>query len=202
MPFFFSEDHFIVTALRFATACGMSDRLRLDLVLNDFVAGALTSGEISVLSDGTPWRPLIDVKDMSRAIDWALDRFVELDVPFLPVNAGSQECNYQVKDLAHAVADIINGTKVSINTNAHVDKRSYRVNFDKFKEYAPNHQPQVNLEQSINDLMIGLQSMKFSDSNFRTSQYIRLKTLEKHIANNRLNQELRWNGMTHVKGMS
>ena len=96
----------------------MSDRLRLDLVLNDFVAGALTSGEITVLSDGTPWRPLIDVKDMSRAIDWALDRFLELDIPFISVNAGNQEWNYQVKDLAYTVADIIPGTKVSINTNS------------------------------------------------------------------------------------
>jgi nucleoside-diphosphate-sugar epimerase len=197
-----ADENFFVTALRFATACGMSDRLRLDLVLNDFVAGALTSGEISVLSDGTPWRPLIDVKDMSRAIDWALDRFVELEVPFLPLNAGSQEWNYQVKDLANAVADIITKTKVSMNTNAQVDKRSYRVNFDKFKEYAPNHQPQVTLEHSINDLMIGLKNMRFSDSNFRTSQYMRLKTLEKHIANNRLNQELRWNDMSHVKSRS
>ena len=84
-------EKFNVTSLRFATACGMSDRLRLDLVLNDFVAGALTSGEISVLSDGTPWRPLIDVKDMSRAIDWGFDRFVEYYVHFLAVNAGSQE---------------------------------------------------------------------------------------------------------------
>jgi nucleoside-diphosphate-sugar epimerase len=195
-----ADADFIVTALRFSTACGMSDRLRLDLVLNDFVVGALTSGEISVLSDGTPWRPLIDVKDMSRAIDWALDRFVELDVPFLPVNAGSQESNYQVKDLAHAVADIITGTKVSINTNAQVDKRSYRVNFEKFKAYAQNHQPQVSLEQSINDLRLGLENMNFTDANFRSSQYIRLKTLENHIASNRLNQELKWNGMSHVKG--
>ena len=63
-----------VTCLRFATACGMSDRLRLDLVLNDFVAGALATGEITVLSDGTPWRPLIDVADMARAIEWAIGR--------------------------------------------------------------------------------------------------------------------------------
>jgi len=197
-----ADENFIVTALRFATACGMSDRLRLDLVLNDFVAGAMTSGEISVLSDGSPWRPLIDVKDMSRAIDWALDRFVELGGPFLPVNVGSQEWNYQVKDLALAVADIITKTKVSINTNAKVDKRSYRVNFDKFKEYAPNHQPQVNLEQSINELIVGLKNMRFSDSNFRNSQYMRLKTLEKHIVSNRLSPELRWNDMTHVKRRS
>ncbi len=64
----------VVTCLRFATACGMSDRLRLDLVLNDFVACALGQGQITVLSDGSPWRPLIDVADMARAIDWAIDR--------------------------------------------------------------------------------------------------------------------------------
>ena len=63
-----------VSCLRFATACGMSDRLRLDLVLNDFVASAVASGEITVLSDGTPWRPLIDVRDMARAIEWAITR--------------------------------------------------------------------------------------------------------------------------------
>ena len=104
-----------------------------------------------------------------------------------------------MKDLALAVADIITKTKVSINTNAQVDKRSYRVNFDKFKEYAPNHQPQMNLEQSINDLKIGLQNMRFTDSNFRTSQYMRLKTLENHIEHKRLNQELIWANMSHEK---
>ena len=62
------------TCLRFATACGMSDRLRLDLVLNDFVACAVASRKITVLSDGTPWRPLIDVRDMARAIEWAIAR--------------------------------------------------------------------------------------------------------------------------------
>ena len=67
-------DEMTVTCLRFATACGMSDRLRLDLVLNDFVASALATGEITVLSDGTPWRPLIDVADMARAIEWAIGR--------------------------------------------------------------------------------------------------------------------------------
>ena len=69
-----ADDRFTVTCLRFATACGMSDRLRLDLVLNDFVAGALTQKKIVVMSDGTPWRPLINVKDMARAIDWAIGR--------------------------------------------------------------------------------------------------------------------------------
>jgi len=67
-------DDFTVTSLRFSTACGMSPRLRLDLVLNDFVAGAIASKQITILSDGTPWRPLINVKDMARAIEWAVSR--------------------------------------------------------------------------------------------------------------------------------
>jgi len=66
-----ADKSFRVTCLRFATACGMSDRLRLDLVVNDFVACAVTSKNITILSDGTPWRPLIHVKDMARAFDWA-----------------------------------------------------------------------------------------------------------------------------------
>ena len=74
------------------------------------------------------------------------------------------------------------------------------MNFDKFKAYAQNHQPQVSLEQSINELRLGLENMRFTDANFRSSQYIRLKTLENHIASNRLNQELKWNAMSHVKG--
>ncbi|RZK29215.1 MAG: SDR family oxidoreductase, partial [Hymenobacter sp.] len=69
-----ADDDFVVTCLRFATACGWSDRLRLDLVLNDFVASAVATGEISILSDGTPWRPLIHVRDMARAIEWAVTR--------------------------------------------------------------------------------------------------------------------------------
>src|SRR5438270_6920491 len=80
-----------VTCLRFATACGMSDRLRLDLVLNDFVAGALANGSITILSDGTPWRPLINVKDMARAMTWAIERNANETGHFLIINAGNNE---------------------------------------------------------------------------------------------------------------
>jgi nucleoside-diphosphate-sugar epimerase len=84
----------VVTCLRFATACGMSDRLRLDLVLNDFVAAAISTGKITVLSDGTPWRPLINVKDMARAIEWAIARKSENGGRVLVVNTGSDVWNY------------------------------------------------------------------------------------------------------------
>lgn len=188
-----AEDSLITTSLRFSTACGMSERLRLDLVLNDFVACALASREITVLSDGTPWRPLIDVRDMARAIEWALIREpASTGGSFLAVNVGADRWNYQVKDLAHAVAQAVEGTRVSINLAAPPDKRSYRVDFSLFKQLAPDHQPQINLADSIQALKDGLSGMNFNDPNFRSSQFMRLKVLERHMAEGRLGEDLYW----------
>jgi nucleoside-diphosphate-sugar epimerase len=180
------------TCLRFATACGMSERLRLDLVLNDFVACAVTSRLITVLSDGSPWRPLIDVADMARAIEWAITRDRDNGGALLAVNVGKDDWNYQVRDLANAVARAVPGTEVSINTSAPPDGRSYRVNFDLFKQLAPRHQPQVTLDQSIARLEGGLQAMAFADSNFRSSTYMRLRMLEQHMSDGTLQPSLRW----------
>jgi UDP-glucose 4-epimerase len=182
----------VVTCLRFATACGMSDRLRLDLVLNDFVACALGQGQITVLSDGSPWRPLIDVADMARAIDWAIDRPASAGGRYLAINAGSDDRNYQVKDLANAVAKSVPGTGVSINTSAPVDSRSYKVDFALFRSLAPDHQPVVSLDQSIQNLIAGLKAMNFKDSDFRSSGLMRLKVLQDHIDSGRLNENLEW----------
>ena len=182
----------VATALRFATACGMSPRLRLDLVLNDFVACALTSGEITVLSDGSPWRPLIDVKDMCRAIDWAMSRGRDDGGALVRVNAGSDSWNYQVKDLALAVQRAIPGTSVSINKDAPPDKRSYRVDFELYRQLAPDHQPQVTLDQAITELKTGLEGMGFADSDFRNSGYMRLKMLESHMRRGSLSEDMRW----------
>ncbi|MBC5772960.1 SDR family oxidoreductase [Pontibacter sp. KCTC 32443] len=185
-------DGFTVTCLRFATACGMSDRLRLDLVLNDFVAGAISTGKITILSDGSPWRPLIHVKDMARAIEWAITRTPENGGEFLAVNAGSNKWNYQVKELAQAVAEVIPGTEVSVNLEAAPDKRSYRVNFDLFKTLAPNHQPQVSLKQAIQELRDGLTQMGFKDGDFRNSLLMRLKVLTSLQETNAINEQLQW----------
>ena len=183
----------VVTSLRFATACGMSDRLRLDLVLNDFAACALSRGQILVLSDGSPWRPLIDVLDMARAIDWAIERSSNTGGRYLAVNAGSDDRNYQVRELARAVAAAMPGTDVSINTSAPVDSRSYKVDFGLFRSLAPDHQPVITLEQSIQNLIAGLKKMNFRDSDFRSSDLMRLKVLQQHIDSGRLNENLEWN---------
>ena len=183
---------FKITSLRFSTACGMSARLRLDLVLNDFVAGAVASKQITILSDGSPWRPLINIKDMARAIEWAIKRDEADGGKFLAVNVGSDEWNYQVKDLAEAVANVIPDIDISINKDAQPDKRSYRVNFGLFKKLAPEHQPKYDLITTVKELKEGLEAMMFHDENFRNSKFMRLKVLTHLIEKKLLNEKLEW----------
>jgi nucleoside-diphosphate-sugar epimerase len=187
-----ADKKFIVTSLRFSTACGMSERLRLDLVLNDFVACAVASKKITILSDGTPWRPLINIKDMAKAIDWAIKRELNNEGEFLAINIGSNEWNYQVKDLAEAVAKVIPEVDISINKNAQPDKRSYRVSFDLFKKLAPDYQPEVDLITTIEELKSGLEAMKFKDEDFRNSKYMRLKVLTYLRNKGLLTERLTW----------
>ena len=187
-----ADKDFVITSLRFPTACGMSDRLRLDLVLNDFVASAISSNRITILSDGTPWRPLIDVKDMSRAIDWGMNREPECGGTFLAINVGRTEWNYQVKDLAYEVQKIFSNIEIEINSNAQPDKRSYRVDFSLYKDLAPNHQPQIDLRQTIMGLKNGLEKINFCDQEFRNSEYIRLKVLSRLRESGLLTDRLKW----------
>lgn len=182
----------VTTCLRFATACGMSDRLRLDLVVNDFAASAVAIGQIAILSDGTPWRPLIDVRDMARAIEWALLREEENGGRFLIVNAGSVGSNRRILEIAEAVAELRPGTRISVNSDAPTDSRSYQVDFGLFAQLAPGHKPQVSLAESIAGLIEGLERIGFDDPDFRNSQLVRLKVLDSHVAAGRLSGELKW----------
>ncbi|MCX7632621.1 MAG: NAD-dependent epimerase/dehydratase family protein [Turneriella sp.] len=183
---------FTITCLRFATACGFSPRLRLDLVLNDFVACALVNKKIEILSDGTPWRPLIHVRDMARAIEWASLRSAQYGGEFLAVNTGSNAWNYQVKELAEAVRAEIPGVEISINPNAAPDKRSYKVSFDLFAKLAPEHVPKITLPEAVRELRDGLTRAGFATANFRESQFIRLKVLSSHKEAGRLDADLFW----------
>ena len=135
-----STSEFNVISLRFATTCGASPKLRLDLVLNDLVASAIINQHVEVLSDGTPWRPLVHVEDMSRAIKWSIDYDSEKN--FLPINIGSKEFTYQIKDFAKMVVESIPNTTLSIATDKAVEldlTRSTLVYLRKFhgKSYYP-----------------------------------------------------------------
>ncbi len=187
-----ADDDFVITSLRFPTACGMSERLRLDLVLNDFVAAAVSSKKITILSDGTPWRPLIDIQDMTRAMEWAITRGVSVGGAFLAINVGRTEWNYQIKDLAEAVREEMPEVEVEINPHAQPDKRSYQVDFSRFEVLAPDHLPRVDLRQSIRELKQGLEGMGFNNLDFRNSDYMRLKVLMGLRDKGLLDPELRW----------
>ncbi len=182
-----------ITCLRFATACGYSPNLRLDLVLNDFVATGLNKKEIEILSNGKPWRPLIDVEDMSRAIYWACHRKKGEEIEIL--NIGSPDWNYQIDQLANSVKDLIgDDIIVKINKDAPPDKRSYRVAFDKFYSLVDDHlKPQVSLEESVRRLIREIAPYRDRVSKENRGYLIRLNVLRYLKTKNLVNSELFWN---------
>lgn len=176
--------------LRFATACGESDRMRLDLVINDFVTKAYLFKKIVLLSKGTSYRPFISTKDMCRSIHWASD--YQSSKNFLIVNAGSDKMNFKITDLAKNIAKKIKGTKVLINENAKRDKRTYRVDFSKFKKLSGKYYPLDNLESVINRILKQCKKSSkiklLKENNFYNSDLIRLSYLKKLLQRKKLNK--------------
>jgi nucleoside-diphosphate-sugar epimerase len=185
-----AENGFQVVAFRFATACGASPRIRLDLVLNDFVATALTAKKIDILSDGTPWRPLIDVRDMARSFAWAIFGY-RGDASYLVLNAGRSDWNFQILQLAHVVSEACGGIPVSVNPNAAADSRSYSVNFEAFEKYGVLSGSQLTIHDSVGAVKKILGSYSGLGADFRGSDLIRLKVLERLKGSGKLNLELR-----------
>lgn len=186
-----ADVNFSITAMRFATACGPSSRLRLDLVLNDFVASAVVHKKIDILSDGTPFRPLIDTRDMAKAIEWAIMR-EDNAPPFLAINVGSEIANFKVIEIAESVKKLIQDVEININANAQPDKRSYKVDFNLYKALAPQHQPKFTIEETTIDLIKQIKEVNFDLSMHRESSLIRLMMLKNHRKNDRINRSLFW----------
>jgi nucleoside-diphosphate-sugar epimerase len=129
---------------------------------------------------------------MAKAIEWGIHREGSDGGHYLIVNAGSEQWNYQIKDLADEVAKVIPGVEISLNRNAQPDKRSYRVNFEKFFQLAPGFQPEVNLITAVSDLRDGLKTMGFQDHNFRNSKFVRFNTLKHLNESGYLTASLEW----------
>lgn len=175
-----SSDDFNIISLRFATACGSSPKLRLDLVLNDLVASAILNKHVEVLSDGTPWRPLVHVEDMSRTIKWGINFNCEKN--FLPINIGSKEFTFQIKDFAKMVVDNIPDTTLSIATDKAVDSRSYKVDFSLFEKLSgESFYPKFDSKKSILDLMECVKNLDIPKNFRKSNTWMRLKHLENNI---------------------
>ena len=180
-----SCDSFQAICLRFSTACGPSPRLRLDLVLNDFVFNALSSGKIQVLSDGSPVRPLIDVSDMANALIWA--SLSDIEERFLVLNTGLPNCNYTVKEIAEKVRVELPHVKVDINHDAPEDKRSYRVNFNKFNTLSGGKVLKINLSSSIKSLISSIGGQMLKE---KKEDYFRLKILNELLQMRKIDTKL------------
>ncbi len=183
---------FAVTCLRFATACGPSSRMRLDLVLNDFVATAITERRIVILSDGTPLRPLIDTRDMANALVWAAERPVETGGAFLLVNAGSDSWNYSILEIAERVSAHYGDIELDVNTEAAPDRRSYRVDFGLFRTLAPHVYPTRTLDDSVAAIDAALGASPLNLAGFREGPFIRLNLLRQLRESGVLDDRLRW----------
>lgn len=176
-----SSSEFQVVAFRFATACGWSPNLRLDLVLNDFIASALTTKTIDILSDGKPWRPLIDVSDMSALIIMAVSyKFLDKET-YLCINAGFDDHNFQVREIAGIISDAVPGVAVTVNENASPDARSYRVSFEKCVSFLNGAFRFKPIEETVQEMVQKLSGCKELMGDFRNSNFIRLNVLRKKI---------------------
>jgi len=186
-----SSDAFSPVSLRFATAYGVSPRLRLDIVLNNLVGWALTTGAVRLQSDGTAWRPLIHVEDMAGAIAAALaaprDR-----IHGQAFNAGASDANYIVRDLALMVAEAVGEVEVEFAEGAGADPRSYRVDFSKIAETLETFRPTWSAERGARQLVDAYRADAMDEATFSGDRFVRLSRLKTLLDEGRLDAELRW----------
>jgi nucleoside-diphosphate-sugar epimerase len=177
--------------MRFATAYGVSPRLRVDLVLNNLVGWAFTTGKVKIMSDGTPWRPLIHIEDMSRAVLAVLSADPEA-ISGQAFNVGRSEENYQVRDLAEIVEETVGDCEIEYAGNGDPDPRSYRVDFTRFDETFPDAGLRWNARDGARELVDAYREIGLTLDEFEGDRYIRLKHLRLLLDRGDLDPELRW----------
>ncbi|MBI5123537.1 SDR family oxidoreductase [Candidatus Roizmanbacteria bacterium] len=184
-----ADRSFCVCLLRNSTVYGYSPKFRNDLVVNNFVTCALALGKIKIMSDGTPWRPLIDVRDLSRIFM----EFLTIDAKKVNreiINIGFNENNFQVKDVLNIVSKNLPECKIEYTGEHGADTRSYKVNFDKFKKFFPDYKKQWPLDKSVKDLIDKLRKFKYNKDDFTTGRFTRLAVLKKLLGNKKIDQDL------------
>jgi nucleoside-diphosphate-sugar epimerase len=172
-----ADDSFSPTYLRNATAYGFSPRLRLDIVVNNLTAVAMTTGQVKLESDGSPWRPLVHVEDISRSFLAVLEapREVVHDEAF---NVGRAEDNVQVRDIAEMVRAAVPGSTVSLAAGAGPDLRDYRVDFSKLTETFPELALRWNVAAGVDELVRAYTDYNFTQDDFTSSSYVRLRRIQ------------------------
>jgi nucleoside-diphosphate-sugar epimerase len=186
-----ASDIFTPTYMRNATAYGASPRLRLDIVLNDLVASAITTGRIHIKSDGTPWRPIVHIRDIISAAIAALEAPREA-VHNQVFNVGRNDENFRIRELADIVAEVVPGCRVEYAPGGGPDLRCYRVNFDKIGRMLPGFQPRWTAIRGAQELYEAYRSVGLTAADIEYGRYIRISEIHRLQQAGKLDSDLRW----------
>jgi nucleoside-diphosphate-sugar epimerase len=186
-----ADEHFSPTFLRNATAYGVSPRLRLDVVLNDLVAWAYTTGRVFIKSDGTPWRPIVHIRDITAAILSVLEAPQDA-IHNETFNVGRTEENYRIRDLAAIVAETIPGCRVEYAPGGGPDKRCYRVNCDKIARVLPSFRPQWNARKGAQELYDAYRAAGLTFEDVQHGKFARIAQIQRLQQAGKLDASLRW----------
>ncbi|MCX6653742.1 MAG: SDR family oxidoreductase [Candidatus Bathyarchaeota archaeon] len=187
-----ADTQFSPTLMRSATAYGVSPKIRFDLVMNNLVAWAYTSGVVLLKSDGLAWRPIVHIEDISRAFIAALQAPKEL-VHNQTFNVGITEENYQVRELANIVKETVPNSNVEYAKDSGPDKRSYKVDFSKIKSVLPKFKPKWSARAGAKQLYEAYVAFDLKGDEFEGPRFKRLEHLKQLMASNKIDSNLRWN---------
>ena len=185
-----ADDAFSPVFMRNATAYGVSPRLRLDIVLNNLVAWALTTGRVKIMSDGTPWRPLVHVEDIALATAALLEAPREA-VRAEAFNVGGSEENYQVRELAELAREAVGEAEVEFAGSGDPDPRSYRVSFAKLSRTLPDLRLRWTARAGAEELAAAYRAAGLTLAQFEGDRYVRLRRLDALRARGELDDGLR-----------
>jgi len=186
-----ADANFSPTYMRNATAYGASPRLRLDIVLNDLVASAHTTGRILIKSDGTPWRPITHIRDIIAAVVAVLDAPREL-IHNETFNVGQTEENYRIRELADIVAETVPGCSVEYAPGGGPDRRCYRVTCDKIKRVLPNFRPAWTARKGAQELYDAYRAVGLTAADLEHGSYVRISQIQRLQKAGQLDGSLRW----------
>jgi nucleoside-diphosphate-sugar epimerase len=186
-----ADDSFSPVFMRNATAYGVSPRLRLDIVLNDLVAAAFTTGEIYIKSDGTPWRPIVHIRDIIGAALAAMvaPRHAVHNQKF---NVGRTDQNFRISELASIVGETVPGCRVEYAPDGGPDKRCYRVSCEKIKRELPAFQPKWTAQQGAQELYQAYKIMGLTKKDLDQGKYIRMAQIQRLLDAGFIDKSLRW----------
>ncbi len=186
-----ADDAFSPTFLRNATAYGVSPRMRGDLVVNQLAAFAYTTGEITMASDGSPWRPLVHIEDISRAFLAILEAPREA-VHGEAFNVGRDSENYQIRDVANLVGEALPEARITFAEGASPDKRSYKVSFGKLADRLPELQMEWTVRRGVDECLEAYERAGITYDEFMSSRFLRIKRIRELLEAQRLDADLRW----------